>query len=214
MSNSSKLTYCIVGSSKDIAVQALQMLQDAEAAASTLASTTSVSVSGTGTSSRSGTSSIAVAGSGAVHRGRRRKSPAKKLQNQMDNEASLVFADPTNHAVIRVWASRILARSLPAAMNLNKEQCQRISEFAQDIAKLVDADEDSSANMLLRAGEYVVRNNEQKMRQLKRTLHMRRVKQRLTLPYPNNGFSSGAPTQNTDDDEIESPISRISVKGF
>lgn len=214
MSNSSKLTYCIVGSSKDIAVQALQMLQDAEAAASTLASTTSVSVSGTGTSSRSGTSSIAVAGSGAVHRGRRRKSPAKKLQNQMDNEASLVFADPTNHAVIRVWASRILARSLPAAMNLNKEQCQRISEFAQDIAKLVDADEDSSANMLLRAGEYVVRNNEQKLGQLKRTLHMRRVKQRLTLPYPNNGFSSGAPTQNTDDDEIESPISRISVKGF
>ena len=214
MSNSSKLTYCIVGSSKDIAVQALQMLQDSEAAASTLASTTSVSVSGTGTSSRSGTSSIAVAGSGAVHRGRRRKSPAKKLQNQMDNEASLVFADPTNHAVIRVWASRILARSLPAAMNLNKEQCQRISEFAQDIAKLVDADEDSSANMLLRAGEYVVRNNEQKLGQLKRTLHMRRVKQRLTLPYPNNGFSSGAPTQNTDDDEIESPISRISVKGF
>ena len=212
MSNSSKLTYCIVGSSKDIAVQALQMLQDSEVAASTSAST--ASVSGAGTSSRSGTSSIAVAGSGAVHRGRRRKSPAKKLQNQMDNEASLVFADPTNHAVIRVWASRILARSLPAAMNLNKEQCQRISEFAQDIAKLVDADEDSSANMLLRAGEYVVRNNEQKMGQLKRTLHMRRVKQRLTLPYPNNGFSSGAPTQNTDDDEIESPISRISVKGF
>lgn len=214
MSNSSKLTYCIVGSSKDIAVQALQMLQDSEATAAAVAAASAASVSGAGTSSRSGTSSIAVAGSGAVHRGRRRKSPAKKLQNQMDNEASLVFADPTNHAVIRVWASRILARSLPAAMNLNKEQCQRISEFAQDIAKLVDADEDSSANMLLRAGEYVVRNNEQKLGQLKRTLHMRRVKQRLTLPYPNNGFSSGAPTQNTDDDEIESPISRISVKGF
>ena len=191
MGNTNKLTYCIVGDTAEIAVTAMQMLQD--------------STSGQGT---------AIAGSGAVHRGRRRKSPAKKLQNQMDNEASLVFADPTNHAVIRVWASRILARSLPAAMNLNKEQCQRISEFAQDIAKLVAADEDSSANMLLRAGEYVVRNNEQKIGQLKRTLHMRRIKQHLTLPNPNNGFSSGAPTQNADDDEVESPISRTSVRGF
>lgn len=191
MGNTNKLTYCIVGDTAEIAVTAMQMLQD--------------SASGQDT---------AIAGSGAVHRGRRRKSPAKKLQNQMDNEASLVFADPTNHAVIRVWASRILARSLPAAMNLNKEQCQRISEFAQDIAKLVDADEDSSANMLLRAGEYIVRNNEQKIGQLKRTLHMRRIKQRLTLPNPNNGFSSGAPTQNADDDEVESPISRTSVRGF
>jgi hypothetical protein len=191
MGNTNKLTYCIVGDTAEIAVTAMQMLQD--------------STSGQDT---------AIAGSGAVHRGRRRKSPSKKLQNQMDNEASLVFADPTNHAVIRVWASRILARSLPAAMNLNKEQCQRISEFAQDIAKLVDADEDSSANMLLRAGEYIVRNNEQKIGQLKRTLHMRRIKQRLTLPNPNNGFSSNAPTQNADDDEVESPISRTSIRGF
>lgn len=189
MGDTKSLTYCIVGDTAEIAITAMQMLQDS-------------------------TASTAIAGSGAVHRGRRRKSPAKKLQNQMDNEASLVLADPTNYSVIRVWASRILARSLPAAMNLNKEQCQRISEFAQDIAKLVDSDDDSSANMLLRAGEYVVRNNEQKMGQLKRTLHMRRVKQRLTLPNPNNGFSNGAPTQNADDDDIETPISRNNIKGF
>lgn len=190
MDNTNKLVYCIVGSTADIAVQALKMLDQSSA------------------------TTVVTAGGAAVRHGRRRKSPAKKLQNQVDNEASLVFADPKNFSVIRVWASRILARSLPAAMNLNNEQCACISKFAQDIAKLVDADEDSSANMLLRAGEYVVRNNKQKMHKLRDELHMRLVKQHLTVPSPSNGFNSGAPTPGADDDEIESPISRTSVRGF
>jgi hypothetical protein len=135
----------------------------------------------------------------AVHNSNR-KSPAKKLTNQLNNESSLVFADPSNPAVIRAWASRVLARALPEAMKLTEEQCYTIGEYAKRIGDLTTATLSEQSDLLSRVGSLVIRNNQARLKHISSELALRLSKQRLSEPVSDHVFTSLQSSRSQTDD--------------
>lgn len=157
---------------------------------------------------------LSSATAGTVHHVHR-KSPSKKLNTQLNNEAGLVFADPHNIAVVRTWATRVLSRAIPLAMKITDAQCQVIGDYAAQISAIIDATDGSRADLLSQVGGYVIHDNKLKLDAVSRTLRMRTQKQKLSVPVPSH-IGNGAPgarTQSDDPDYDNKKLQRISLNG-